>query len=242
MRVTLTYFIHTDQVKNALISTLAFDIAQFFLFLNHQILPSILDKARFDFKILFFFYNYLVGRKTTYLQNNFSSPSFNVDVGVSQVSAFSPILSMLYLFPILYIFEKQSKNLKIPISILFFVNNRLFVTQKKSLIISNSHLLCSYHIIFSLLKQFRLILEHRKIEVFHFSRLHEVFDPPPLNLILLEGPILQSKNTWQYLEFIFDRKLTFQQYIEFYANKAISTIKCMKMLRNLSRDLIPTQK
>jgi len=242
MRVILTYFIYTGWVKNTSTSTLAFDIAQFFPLLNHQILPLILNKARFNSKILSFFYNYLVDRKSTYLWNNFSSPSFNVDVGGSQVSALSPLLFVLYLSPILHIFEKQLKNLKIPISILSFIDNVFFVTQNKSLIVSNLHLLCSYHIISSLLKQFRLILKYRKMEVFYFSRSHRIFDLPSLDLILLGGPILLSKNTWQYLRFIFDRKLTFQQHIEFYTNKAISTIKCINMLRNSSRGLIPTQK
>ena len=65
--VVLTYFIHTGWVKNLLTSTLAFDIVQFFPSLNYQLLPLILDKAGFDSKILSFFYNYLVDRKTKYL-------------------------------------------------------------------------------------------------------------------------------------------------------------------------------
>ena len=156
--------------------------------------------------------------------------------------ALSPILSVLYFSPILHIFEKQLKNLKIPISILYFIDNGLFVTQNKSLIVSNLHLLYSYHIISFLFEHFKLILEHKKIEIFYFSRLYGIFDPLPLDLIWLRGPILWPKNTWKYLGFIFDKKLTFQQYIKFYANKAISTIKCMKMLGNLSRNPIPTQK
>jgi len=126
--VALIYFIHIGWIKNASTSTFVFDIAQFFPLLNHQILSLILDKTRFDSKILFFFCNYLVSRKTTYLWNNSFSPLFNVDIEASQVSALSPILFILYLFLILHIFEKQYKNLKIPISILSFVNNELFVT------------------------------------------------------------------------------------------------------------------
>jgi len=80
--VVLTYFIHSGWVKNLSTSTLAFDIAQFFLSLNYQLLLLILDKASFDFKILNFFKNYLVGRRTKYLWNNFSSPLCNVDIGV----------------------------------------------------------------------------------------------------------------------------------------------------------------
>ena len=47
---------------------------------------------------------------------------------------------------------------------------------------------------------------------------------------------------WWYLGFIFNRKLSFCQHIDFYMNKAISTVKSMKILGNLSRGLIPTQK
>ena len=108
--------------------------------------------------------------------------------------------------------------------------------------ISNSNLFCSYNIISSLLEKFGLIVEHRKTEVFHFSRSYSIFDSPPLDLSPLGGLILKPKNTWHYLRFIFNRKLTFQQHIDFYSNKAISMIKCMKMLGNSFRGLIPTQK
>jgi len=62
----------------------------------------------------------IVGKKTKYLWNSFSSPFCNVDVGVSQESAHSPILS-----PMFHI--KHLKNLKIPISIFSFVDNSLFI-------------------------------------------------------------------------------------------------------------------
>ena len=208
MGVVLTHFIHTGWVKNLLTSTLVFDIVQFFPSLNYQLFPLILNKAGFNSKILSFFYNYLVGRKTKYLWNNFLSSSFNVDIGVRQSSALSPILSTLYLSPILYIFEKRLKILKILVFLISFVD-RLFISQNKSLIVSNSHLFCSYHIISSLLRQFGLIIKHRKMKLFHFSRSHRLFDPPPLDLTTLGSPILCSKDTWCYLGFIFDRKLTF---------------------------------
>ena len=124
--VVLTYFIYTGWVKNLSTSILAFDIAQFFPLLNHQLFSLILFKVSFDPKILLFFKNYL-GRKTRYFWNNFSSSSFNINVEVGQGSALPPILSALYLSPLLYIFEKQLKNLKIPVSILSFINDRLFI-------------------------------------------------------------------------------------------------------------------
>lgn len=81
-----------------------------------------------------------------------------------------------------------------------------------------------------------------KLKFFIFFRSYGTFDLSLLDLTILEGSIFQPKNIWQYLGFIFDRKLTFQQHADFYTNKLILTIKCMKMLVNSSRDLIPTQK
>ena len=94
-----------------MMSSLAFDIVQYFLSLNYCLLPLILRKAGFDSKVKRFFSNYLIGRKTRYFWNNFSSFS-NVDVGVDQELALSSILFALYLSPILHILEKQLKILK----------------------------------------------------------------------------------------------------------------------------------
>jgi len=108
-------------------STLAFNIIQFFPSLNHHILPLILGKAGFDPKVIYFFSNYLVGRKTQYLWNNFSSSFFNIDVGVEQGLALSSILSALYLALTLHILEKHLKILKILVSILSSVNDGLLI-------------------------------------------------------------------------------------------------------------------
>ena len=58
----------------------------------------------------------------------------------------------------------------------------------------------------------------------------------------LGGLILLPKHIWRYLDFIFNWKLLFRAHIDFYVNKAISTIKCMKILGNLTRGLISLQK
>jgi len=105
-----------------------FNISQFFPSLNHQILTLILKKAEFDNCVINFFANYLIGRKTNYFWNNFTSPMFDVNVGVGQESALSPILSALYLLPFFYIIENHLKNLKIPISIISFVDDGLFIS------------------------------------------------------------------------------------------------------------------
>jgi len=65
---------------------------------------------------------------------------------------------------------------------------------------------------------------------------------PSLDLSPLGGPILYPKESWRYLGFIFDRKLSFWHHINFYSNKAISMVKCMKILENSVRGLNPHQK
>ena len=122
------------------------------------------------------------------------------------------------------------------------MDDGLFISQNKSIDISNSCLFCSYNVMTKLLDKFSLIVEHSKTEVFHFNRSHGLFNPPPLNLSSIGGSVLTSKNLWKYLGFIFDKKLSFHQHIDYYLNKAISTVKCMKLLGNSSCDIIPTQK
>jgi len=73
-------------------------------------------------------------------------------------------------------FEKRAK---ISVSLILFVDDGLFISQGKSLEKTNSHLFHSYNIISSLLKQFMLIIEHKKTKVFYFSRLHGIFNPKP---------------------------------------------------------------
>ncbi len=99
-------------------------------------------------------------------------------------------------------------------------------------------------IIFSLNYWIVLVLSLNilKLKIFHFSRSQGIFNPPPLDLLLLGSPILRPKDMWKYLGFIFDQKLSFYKYIDHYTNKAISMVKCMKLLGNSSRGISPIQK
>ena len=62
--IALTYFIYIGWIKNLSTSTLIFNIAQFFLSLNHCLLTLILGKTGFDPCVVNFFLNYLINRKT----------------------------------------------------------------------------------------------------------------------------------------------------------------------------------
>jgi len=188
--IFLTYFIHLGWIKNCSTSMLVFNITQFFPSLDHQMLPFILDKLEFDPRVSCFFSNYLIGRKTQYLWNKFSFPFFDVNIGVGQDSALSPVLSALYLSLVFHIFEKRLKNLKNPVSFISFVDNGLLISQDKSFEISNANIFCSYYVISLLLDHFRLVIKQGKTEVFHFSRTQETFNSLPLDLSILRGPVL----------------------------------------------------
>ena len=185
-----------EWIKNLLTSTLAFNISQFFPFLNHHLLLHILEKTRFNPKVVYFFLKYLISRKTWYFWNSFSFQLFNVDIGMGQGFALSPILSVLYLALIFHILENCLKILKIPIFILLFVKIGFLIVQSKSLSILNSLLFCSYNIVSNLLTNFSLIIKQFKIEVFHFTRSIGAFNPPLLDLSALGGLILYPKETW----------------------------------------------
>ena len=126
--IALTYFICIGWIRNMSTSTLVFNIAQFFPLLNYYLLSLILDKVRFELRVINFFSNYLVNRKTNYFWNNFSSHLFDINIEVGQALALSPILSTLYLSLFLYILEKCLKNLDLKISALLFVDDGLFIT------------------------------------------------------------------------------------------------------------------
>ena len=191
----LTHIIRSGWTKEKSTSTLAFDISQFFPSLNHSLLTLIFEKVGLNSKVTSFFANYLIRQRTNYLWNDFSSPIFDVNIGVGQESALSPILSTLYLSPFLYILENRLKNLRIPISILSFVDDGLFIAQNKSFDISNSHFFYSYNVLSKLLDSFGLIIEHSKTEIFHFSRSQGAFNPLSLDLSPIRGPILRPKDS-----------------------------------------------
>ena len=108
----------------------------------------------------------------------------------------SSILSAFYIALIFHIFKKRTKNLLTPIlvSILLFVDNRLFVFQEKSYEKFNATLFYSYNIISSLFNQFNLVIEHDKSKVFYFSRSTKNINLHLLDLRPSEGFSLKLKD------------------------------------------------
>ena len=75
------------------------------------------------------------------------------------------------------------------------MDDSLIISQNKSINASNSYFFYSYNILTKLLNKFSLIIEHLKTEIFHFNKLHELFNPPPLDLSTIRGPTLCPKDS-----------------------------------------------
>jgi len=147
--------------------------------------------------IINFFHSYHAEQTTKYTWNSFTSPAFNTNVGVGQGFALSPIISTIYMAPIIKTFKQRIKNLKekIPSDILSFVDDGLLISQEKSYELSSAFLFCSYNIISRILLNAGLTIEHDKSEVFHFIRSRHPPNPS-LDLISVGGPILTPKPIW----------------------------------------------
>jgi len=103
----LTHLIWAGWLKQCHTSIIVFDIAQFFLSLNHDFLSLCLSKASLNTNIIGFFNSYHSNCSTTYLWNNFLLLFFNTNIGIDQDSALSSILSTIYLAPIIKTFKKK---------------------------------------------------------------------------------------------------------------------------------------
>ena len=189
---------------------ITFDIAQFFPSLNHTFLSLCLKKAGLNDQITNFFNSYYANQSTTYSWNDFLSPLFPTNVRVGQGSALSPILSVIYLSPILKTYQKHLKNTnkEIPTNTLSYVDDGLIISQEKSFKCSLFFLIDNYSVISNFLKDSGLAIEHQRSEVFHFSRAHSTPNHS-IDLTSTGGPALHPKPIWWYLGFYFDHKLTF---------------------------------
>ncbi|KAF7779125.1 hypothetical protein Agabi119p4_3470 [Agaricus bisporus var. burnettii] len=250
--VALTHHVRTAWAKKKVTSVLAFDVAQFFPSLNHNVLSKIFKHFGFSASVVSFFSDYLVGRKTQYSIDNITSPLFDSNVGVGQGSALSPILSALYIAPCFHLLHKWVKDeedrIHFPlISFLSFVDDGLLVATGNCRMDTHDTLKEAYAQMTSIFKDFGLVMEHTKTELFNFadSARNKNSPNPSINLgvapFTRESPCV-PKDVWRYLGIMFDRNLTFRDHVKFYSTKSVSAVRCMKSLGNSNRGLTPKQK
>jgi Reverse transcriptase (RNA-dependent DNA polymerase) len=114
------------------------------------------------------FHSYLVGRRTTYKWNAFTSGSYPADVGVGQGSAMSPVLSALYLAPVIKLFVAHVVSRKT--DLMSYVDDGLLIARSRRLEDNLRPLQEAYGWIHRAFEALGLVVEHSKSEAFHFSR------------------------------------------------------------------------
>ncbi|CAA7263224.1 unnamed protein product [Cyclocybe aegerita] len=127
----LTHLVRAGWVKGLQTSALAFDITQFFPSINHEMFMAVLRKQGFSPVLAEFFASYLVGQSTVYCWNTFQSDSRSADVGVGQGSALSPVISWLFIAPVMKVFYIKAAPLNM--TLLSFVDDGTILTQSKQL-------------------------------------------------------------------------------------------------------------
>ena len=160
---------------------------------------------------------------------------------MEQGFALSLILFALYIAPFICIFEHKAQTLNLDTCIFSFVDDGLLISQEKMYNKTLLELYNSYRIVTDLMVIFGLVIEHNKFENLHFSRVYNDSNPE-LDLSAIGAPTLKSKTYWRYLGFYFDRCLFFKEYVWYYSTKALSMVKVMGMLGNLSRGFLLLQK
>ena len=129
------------------------------------------------------------------------------DIDVGQGSALSPVISAIYLAPLLWKFQLDAPEA----TLMSYVDDGMIIMQSSMWGENLSKLKSAYKVVFELTESLGLILEHIKSEVFHFSR-----QSGDLNSLVDLGFTPFTGNTplkpnifWRYLGFFFDRVFSF---------------------------------
>ncbi|CAA7268146.1 unnamed protein product [Cyclocybe aegerita] len=150
----LTHLVRAGWVKGLQTSPLAFDITQFFPSINHEMFMAVLRKQGFSPVLVEFFASYLIGRSTVYCWKTFQSDSRSADVGVRQGSALLPVISGLFIAPVMKLFYIKAAPLNT--TLLSFVDDGTILAQSKQLDDNNVGLHKAYKIIYLLFVAFAL--------------------------------------------------------------------------------------
>ena len=237
--IYLTHLVCAGWAKGLKTSVVAFDLAQYFPSLQHGVIITLLKCMGFATQVCDFFVDYLVGRSTQYAWEGKLSPQFETSMGVGQGSALSPILSALYLAPVLWQAALDTPEA----ALMSYVDDSTIIMQSKTWDTNLTKLWSAYSVVFELTQSLGLVLEHDK-EVFHFSRKNGDANPlVDLGYALFTGDSPLCLNTyWRYLGFFFDRSLSFQEHSKCYSTKALTMVKAMVSLGNSVRGLSPKNK
>ena len=254
--VALTHHIRAGWKNRLVTGCLAFDVAQFFPSMQHDLLIQILARYGFDPAYQAFFRSYLADRSTRFVwgsrtsDRTFAAPG----VGAGQGSALSPILTNIYISPALHVVCPIATDSPPRAPLTFYVDDGLIVGTAATTLDVHNRLRDTYELCATQLTRLGLFIEDAKTDYCHFP-------PPRPRVTTPEHPRLvwwsefqaaapltlgnrsiSPSDVWRYLGVLFDPGLTFVPHIKRYAQSASNTVRAMLCLGNSERGLSPRQK
>ena len=248
--LVLTDFISEHRERGWHASACAVDVAQFFPSLSHEVMGRILKRLGFSPVIVALIKSYFRDRVTSYKWDNTTSRKFDFSLGTPQGNCLSPILSALYISVAI---RKVFPETMPPSTTrcLFFVDDGVIITASPSLQTNIAILRVYLLLLLQALSDIGLQIEASKTELIHFfafelsvaRRLVAVEHQPHLDFTwqTVQYDIPPSAR-WRYLGFYFTPTLDFSFHVQFYTNKAFSTIRACAMLGNSVRGIGPRQR
>ena len=230
-------------------SICAVDVAQFFPSLSHAVMCRILQRLGFSPIIVTLIKSYFQDRVTTYKWDSAQSRQFNFSLGTPQGDCLSPILSALYIsVAIKRVFPETMP----PSSTrcLFYVDDGTIITASPSLQTNVDILQLDLLLLLQALSDIGLQVEASKTKLIHFfafelmaARCLAITHQPHLTFTWRMIPFdISPSPIWRYLGFFFTPSLDFSYHVQFYTNKAFSTIRACSMLGNSVRSIGPHQR
>ena len=219
-----------------------FSISQAWCHLLHT------GKGRFLPILITLLKSYYSRRSTNYKWNNFFSKDFDVNNGVPQGNPLSPIISVLYNSTLTKLLFPFHSSLSLNCS--SYIDNFILVVTSPSLESNVDKLEEAYRSIAKVFHKLGLTVELSKMELMHFTTKNIStwwgckplqFQVPFSSLPSVElHPLSRNKPTfiippskeWHYLGFYFDPFLSFSSHVNWYANKALTTVNNLCILRH----------
>ena len=248
--LALLDFINTNRERGWHVSACAIDIAQFFPSLNHHAVTRVLSKLGFPDQLVTLLGSYFTDRTTVYRWDSALSAPYDFSMGTPQGDCLSPIVSALYLsVAIKSVFPHTFPPSRV--RSLFFVDDGVLYTASESLLLNVRVLSKTLLQLLTALASIGLNIEASKTELMHFyafqlnassrslARVHQ------LHLdFTWQGHEFSVKpaQVWRYLGFFFTPSLDWSYHVQYYTNKAFSSIRACGMLGNSIRGIGPRQR
>ena len=247
--LVLMDFISEHRERGWHTSVCAIDVAQFFPSLSHDVMARILERLGFSQTLVTLIKSYFAGRVTTYKWDTAVSKKYDFSLGTPQGDCLSPILSALYISVAI---RRVFPEIMLPATTkcLFFVDDGALITVSPSLQTNVDVLRLYLLLLLQALSDLGLQVEASKTELIHFFAFELT---AARRLAISQQPHLTF--TWQmttfdippspllrYLGFYFTPTLDFSHHVQFYTNKAFSTIRACNMLGNSIRGIGPRQR